>query len=428
MSGGAVWITGVGGVTAAGSGWRALLTALETGHSGVRPGPVGEVGGGAKEAVIGAGDETVPGGGRGEARPVAEENRARKAAGPAALCPDPPRSAETRRLDRSAALFLAAVQEAWADAGLPSAAPEPARCGVFEGGSLGPMAGLLDAASGGSGRPARPSALLRFMTGAGGAAFAQGHGIEGPVLHLSAGSVSAACAIGEAALAIRAGRLEMAVAGGSECPLHPAIEGSFRAAGILSETACRPFAAGRDGTILGEGAAALVLESEAHARARGGRPRALLLAYGLSAEGLSMVAPDPDGCGVAAAAGRALRLARAGPPGWIKTHGTATPLNDAAECRGLTRVLGPELPESPLVGLKSTLGHTLGASGAVETAAAVLALESELLPATLGTERPDPELPRCTLTAQPRELAARTALLLAASFGGRYAALVVGRA
>ncbi|MFO7586758.1 MAG: beta-ketoacyl synthase N-terminal-like domain-containing protein [Gemmatimonadota bacterium] len=410
MTGEGVWVTGVGAISAAGLGAPALLDALAAGRGGIRP---------ASPDADGPGPAGRP--------PL-----------PAAPCPDPPRDPETRRLDRTAALFHAAAVEAWEDAGLPDAAPEPARAGVFEGSSLGPMAGLLDearaaAAARSEGAPGRerrprPSALLRYLIGAGGALFAQRRGIDGPVLHLSAASVSGACAIGEAAEAIRSGRLDVAVAGAAECPLQSAISDAFEAAGILSPRDCRPFDARRSGTVLGEGAGVLVLESETRARARGARPRARLVGYGLAVEAGSMVAPEPGGRGVAAAAVRALRGARAGAPGWIKAHGTATRCNDAAECRGLAALLGDALTTAPLVGLKATLGHTLGASGALEAAAAVLALEAGLLPGTLGTDLPDPELPPCSVSARPRERAARTALLLAASFGGRCTALVVARA
>lgn len=392
-----VWITGLGALTAVGPDTDALARALLGECSGLKPMPDSC---GTQAGIVG---EIPP-------------NRL------------------ARRLDRSASMFLTAALEAWSSAGLNPDSLNAQRCAVAEGSSLGSMSELLDMASAhaGAGR-ARPSALLRFMSGAGGAAFAQAHGIQGPVLHFSAGSVSATCAIGEAFRWIEQGRVDVVVAGGAECPLNPSIVEHFRAAGILadrtdSDRPCRPFDATRTGTVLGEGAGVLVLESSNHARRRGAEPRAVLRGYGLSCETNSMFAPDPTGAGVTAAAEQALRAAGGCRVGWIKTHGTGTRQNDAAECRGLANVFGSDLRDTPLTSLKPLLGHCLGASGSVETVAAILALDAHIVPPSLGTQQVDPELPACTVVTQARETGADDILLLAESFGGRCAALVLGRA
>jgi len=140
-----------------------------------------------------------------------------------------------------------------------------------------------------------------------------------------------------------------------------------------------------------------------------------------------MTAPDPAGTGVIAAVTQALRAISPGDVDWIKAHGTGTAMNDAAECRGLATVFGPALARVPLTSLKPMLGHSLGASGAVETVAVVLALQEDLVPPTLGTECPDPALPPCRIALRGERLAARRVLLLSESFGGRCAALAVGR-
>jgi 3-oxoacyl-[acyl-carrier-protein] synthase II len=283
-----------------------------------------------------------------------------------------------------------------------------------------------------TGDEARPAGLVRFMTGAGGAALAHCHRLRGPVLHVSAGSVSAACAIGEAFQKIAAGLADVVVAGGAECPLQRDVIEHFRLAGILAAPrdagwACRPFDARRSGTVLGEGAGVLVLEEAGHAARRGARPRAVVGGFGLTCEAFSMISPEPGGTGVAEAVRAALGACSAEEIGWIKAHGTGTKLNDAAEVRGVARVFGARLCEVPLTSLKPALGHALGASGAVEAVAALLALESGFVPPTLGTERADPALPPCriALSAEPSD--ARAALLLSESFGGRCAALVVRR-
>lgn len=397
MSGRAVWVTGVGAVSAAGIGAAVLGDLLIEGRSGVRPLP--EL-------------DFLP-------------------AGQAAT---PPHSHASRHLDRSARFFLAAGEEAWQDAGLDDAPLDLSRCAVIEGSSLGPLADLLTEHNQQlmepSRRRARPSRLVRYMSGAGGAAFAQLHGMRGPVLHLSAGSVSAACAIGEAFQKISFGLLDVVLAGGAECPLHPEIASSFRSAGILSQPAqdappCLPFDRRRRGTVLGEGAGTLVLEAAEHARARGCKARAIVAGFGLSCEAYSMTAPDPTGSGVVQAVEDAIGTLDLGTIGWIKSHGTGTRLNDSAECRGLARIFGDCLPETPLTSVKPAVGHCLGASAAVETVGAILALEQRLIPPTLGSNEPDSELPRCTIPTSTTPCEKTAALLLAESFGGRCTALIL---
>lgn len=399
MSARRVVVTGLGAVSAAGVGAPALLDLMLAECSAVRPMP--ELGG----LPVGA-------------------------------APEPPPDRRTRRLDRAARLFVAAGEEAWRDAGLTPAADDPDRCAVLEGSSLGSLADLLSEhekfLAVADHRPPSPLMLVRYMPGAGGALLAQAHRVAGPVFHLSAGSVSATCAIGEAYLKIACGAVDVALAGGAECPLHPEIAAAFRAAGILAQNngvpaACRPFDRRRAGTVLGEGAGALVLESERHARDRGARVRAVVTGYGVACEAASMTAPDPEGRGVAAAARQALCAAGATAVGWVKTHGTGTRLNDAAECRGLQAVFGDALPDAPLTALKPALGHSMGASGGVETVAAALALERGIIPPTVGTEEVDPDLPPCTIARRAEATDARTVLLLAESFGGRCAALVIER-
>ena len=397
MTGREVWVTGLGAVSAAGIGAPALGDMLIQGRSGVRPLP--EL----------------------DHLPVGRANA-------------PPPHRADRHLDRSARFFLAAGEEAWRDAGLDNRSLDFKRCAVLEGSSLGPLADLLTEHSRqGTSRPAdsaRPSRLVRYMSGAGGASLAQLHGMRGPVLHLSAGSVSAACAIGEAFQKIALGLLDVVVAGGAECPLHPEIIASFRSAGILGEpdaggTACRPFDRRRNGTVLGEGAGVLVLEAAEHALRRGARPHAVVAGFGISCEAYSMTAPDPTGAGVVDAVGEALGALEPDQVGWIKTHGTGTRLNDAAECRGLATVFGKSLPATPLTSFKPALGHCLGGSAGVETVGAIIALQRRLIPPTLGSDAVDPELPPCTVPTVTSHSDRSTALVLAESFGGRCTALVL---
>jgi 3-oxoacyl-[acyl-carrier-protein] synthase II len=337
---------------------------------------------------------------------------------------------ESRRLDRGARLFLSAAREAWTSSGLDSSQQSGrSRMAVLEGSSLGAMGTLVDEARLPEAKNRRRARrLIRFMPGAGGAALAQELGIGGPVMHLSAGSVSAAAAIGEAFLMVASGRVDVALAGGGEAPLHPDILATFREAGILSpdpEWPCRPFDVRRLGTVLGEGAGVVVLEAADHARRRGAQRIGVLAGYEMVTEQCGMVAADENGAGVAAAAGAALRMAGTKRLAWIKAHGTGTRSNDLAEVMGLASMLSAELPGVPVTSLKSTVGHSLGASGIVELVAALVALRERCVPATVGSGELDPALPRCDIACSPRQATTGDVLLLSESFGGRTAALVV---
>jgi 3-oxoacyl-[acyl-carrier-protein] synthase II len=387
-----VWITGLGAQTAAGAGAAAMSEALQSGRSLAAP------------------DNAL--GGRWIARAV-----------------DPEVGRAGKRLDRSSQLFLAAAREAWRQGGFDKGGIDPDRVAVIDGSSLGPTSDLLatERERVRDGFPARmhPAHLIRMMFGAGGAAFAQEIGAHGSVFALSAGSTSGTVAVMEAWGKIRGGLADVAVAGGADAPLDPEVLAVFDAAGILAPVSdalpCRPFDLSRCGTILGEGAGVVVLERADHARRRGASPIAILLGAGISGEDGSMTAPDPAGAGITRAVRRALEAVPT-PIGWIKGHGTATRVNDAAECCGLDGLA----PAAPLSSLKPMLGHCLGASGAVELIAAIVALTKQVIPPTLGTTAVDPALGarRIALEAE-RMRSDHAALLLSQSLGGRCAALAV---
>ncbi len=390
---GAVWVTGVGVTSAAGIGREAMAALLRDERSALTASPALD------------------------SRPVGRA----------------PASSGVRRLDRSAALLVASAEEAWLDAGLDQQAPVAARCALIEGSSLGPLADTLSshAERVAAGFPVpRPSAILKYMGGTGGAEVARLHGIRGPVLHINAGSTSGATAIGEAYEMVASGRVDIAIAGGTECPLHPEIIAHFAASGLLAapdgaHAGCRPFDRWRSGTVLGEGAGMVVLESAAHARRRGARPRAIVQGFGMSCEAHSATSPDPTGRGVTAAVAQAIERVARGNIRWIKSHGTGTAANDVAECRGLEAAFGARLAELPMTSLKASLGHSLGASGATETVAAILAMNENFVPATLATEEIDPALPRCRVVRTREHAHAGVALVLAEGFGGRCAALAL---
>lgn len=393
----AVWITGIGTVSAAGPDAPALRDVLRQGRACLSPAP--DLGG----LVVGA---------------------------VAAL----PWTAAARRLDRAGSMFVAAAEEAWVSARLPDRAPDPRRAAVVEGSSLGPIGSLLAAVRVPGPPPGpRPSDLVRFMPGAGGVAFARHRGVEGPVSLVSAGSVSSAYAIGQAAAEIGGGRIDLAVVGGAEAPLQADIVERFIAAGILSlngdrRLPCRPFSADRRGTVLGEGAGVLVLEAEERARARGAPFLAIVRGFGAASETHSTTAPHPGGVGLVEAIRQAMGSLEPSSIAFVKAHATGTVMNDAAEAAALAAVFGDRLAELAVTGLKPTLGHCLGASGALETAAAVLALGDGIVPPLLGTSELDPQLPPLRLATRPGVTSGRTAILLHVSFGGRCAVLRIDRA
>jgi 3-oxoacyl-[acyl-carrier-protein] synthase II len=250
--------------------------------------------------------------------------------------------------------------------------------------------------------------------------------------------VSSACAtgahaIGEALCAIRAGRADVVLAGGAEAALTPLALAAFDRMGALSrrndepERASRPFDAGRDGFVFGEGAGVLVLESERHARERGARVIARVAGYGATADAFHLTQPDPEGDGAARAMTAALADAGVDPVDvdYVNAHGTSTPYNDRIETIALKTALGPEAKRIPVTSTKSQTGHLLGAAGAVEAAATALVIEHGVIPKTLNLDEPDPECDLDYVPGEPREQSVRVALSNSFGFGGQNACLVL---
>jgi 3-oxoacyl-[acyl-carrier-protein] synthase II len=243
-------------------------------------------------------------------------------------------------------------------------------------------------------------------------------------------------AIGDAARWIRSGAADLVLCGGADSELYPMGLASFCLLGALSTRnddpprASRPFDAGRDGFVLGEGAGVLVLEELGHALARGARIRAEVAGFGSACDAYRVTDPHPDGEGAFLAMRRALEEARLRPDqiGYVNAHGTSTVANDRAETRALRRLLGEAAPRVPVSSTKSMIGHLTVAAGAVEAIATVLTLESGTIPPTINLEGQDPD---CDLDYVPN--AARRARVEAAlsnsfAFGGQCASLVLARA
>jgi 3-oxoacyl-[acyl-carrier-protein] synthase II len=234
-----------------------------------------------------------------------------------------------------------------------------------------------------------------MMGNAGAAAVSMRHGLKGPSYGVVSACAAGTHAIGSAMRAIQYGDATAVVAGGTEAALTPLSRAAFAAVDALSPSGIsRPFDVRRDGFVMGEGAGVLVLENGEAARARGARIIAIARGYGATSDAFHITAPPAGGEGAAAAISRALEDAELTPDDlvYVNAHGTSTPINDRAETAALKTALGERAKTIPISSTKSAIGHLLGAAGAVEAVATILALRARLLPPTLGLEVPDPEL------------------------------------
>jgi len=248
-------------------------------------------------------------------------------------------------------------------------------------------------------------------------------GGAGPAL-----TVSTACSAGLHALGmgfemLRQGDVDVVVVSAVEVLTEAALAGFSVLRALTAASAPRPFDQRRDGTLLGEGAAALVLEPYQSAQARGARIWAEIAGYGSSSDGFHMTRPQPEGA--VRAIVQALGSTAPDEVDWIKAHGTGTPANDASEAQAIRAVFGAGGRRIPVTSLKATLGHSLGASGAVEAVAAVLALNGGFIPATLNLQEPDLGCDLDVVRDGPRPLEARTVLANAFGFGGNNAAILL---
>jgi 3-oxoacyl-[acyl-carrier-protein] synthase II len=333
------------------------------------------------------------------------------------------------RLTRTDGFAVYAAREALAHAGLDHA---PASAGVFVGTSTGGMLEgehfFSDLRADGSRRMAMSRLAAQQQNGPTDAV-ARTLGLGGPSVTLSSACSAATMALEAALESLRAGETDVALAGGADalCQLTYAGFNSLRA---VDEASCRPFQADRAGLSLGEGAGILVLETEAHARARGATILAELAGAGSSCDAHHMTAPDPSGAGLALAIRKALGDAGLGADGVdvINAHGTATPLNDAAEWSSLALVFGARASEIPLMTTKAFIGHLLGACGGAEAVASVLALTQRRVPVTPGEGAVDPECPARLVRGAPESVSrAETVLSVNLAFGGANAAALFRR-
>lgn len=252
-------------------------------------------------------------------------------------------------------------------------------------------------------------------------------GAHGPTFTLSSACASSAHALGEAMHMIRAGRVDVAIAGGSEAGLTIGAWTGWQSLGVLAPDTCRPFSLGRRGMVLGEGAAMLVLESEDHARARGARVIAELAGYGASSDAAHMTAPDVAGIAAAMRAAHADAGIAPDEPALISAHGTGTALNDPAEASALHQVYGSALERHSIIATKSAHGHMIGAAGAIEFLLGIRALAEGIAPPVLNHLGSDPA---CDLPLALTRRAIDSAILVSNSFafGGLNVVLIGQRA
>lgn len=346
----------------------------------------------------------------------------------AAEVPDPPDEVRHRlrawpRLSAADRFGLAAAWEAVGQAGV--GLDESA--GVYFGGSTAGMAeGERWFERVHEGGHASPRQLESHPLNSPGDAIARAFRVTGPVQSLSSACASGALAVGTALEALRAGEVDVALAGGADSLCRLTYSG-FNALRAVDARPCRPFRVDREGMSLGEGAGVLVLEREPEALARGAAPLAVLSGAGASCDAYHMTAPHPEGSGAAAAVLHALR--DAGYPlnavRWINAHGTGTPLNDASEWHALQELFGERAGTIPLAAVKGSVGHLLGSSGALEAVATVLVLRAGRIPPTPGGGTVDPDTPVDLILDAARTLSGDgVAVSTSFAFGGSNAALV----
>jgi len=405
-----VRVTGLGFVTPIGHTVEAFDDALFHGRSAVRAQALGIAGLDTAELAVAACD---------------------------AFQADTVRSSSRLPLDRGTAMALAAARDAVEQAGLQAGQVDPVRLGIFWGSGLAGAAAFDDGCRAlyAERRRMRPTTVLTVMPNAAVAELALQFGAQGAAIAYACACASSAVAIGEAMRAIRGGWIDVAIAGGHDAMLTPGVMASWHAMRVTAppppgapERACRPFAADRTGFALGEGAAALVLESPAHARARGAGDATPFVLAGYATQCDATHITQPDAAGQVRTMRAALRDAGldAAQIGHVNAHGTATGAGDAAEAASLAAVFGRGVPVSAT---KAIHGHALGGGGAIELVAALRALARGLVPPTAHLTQPDAAFDLDFVRGSAREAPAlRHVLSNSFAFGGTNAVLVASRA
>lgn len=344
---------------------------------------------------------------------------------------------EARRMDRFTQFAVSATMEALADARLQITEANREQIGVYIGTGIGGIGTLLVEAEVYRTRgPRRVSPFLvpMMLPDSAGGQVAITFGMRGPNLGMMSACATGTNAIGEAAQVIRQGRADVMVTGGTEAAINAVALAGFNNMGAMStrndapERASRPFDRERDGFVAGEGAGVLVLESEAHARARAAPIYGEVLGYGITNDAYHNTAPLENGAGAVVCMRQALQQAGLPPQAidYLNAHGTSTPLNDKSETAAIKTVFGESAYDLAISSTKSMMGHMLGAAGAVEAIFCLKALGDGLLPPTINYDNPDPE---CDLDYVPnyaRPKAIRRVMSNSFGFGGHNACIILG--
>lgn len=344
---------------------------------------------------------------------------------------------EARRLDRYDQFFLASTHQALVDSGIhyEEDDPEALRAGVVVGSGIGGMISFqegIDTMRARGHDRVSPLAITQIISNMAAGLVSIRYHLYGPNTCAVTACAASANAIGDAAEIIKRGAADVMVAGGGEAPVCEFAVAGFGQARALStrnddpEHASRPFDLNRDGFVMGEGAATLVLEEREHALARGAKIYAELVGYGMSADGYHITLPRPGGAGAARAMQNALDDAgvRAEDVDYINAHGTSTEANDSTETAAIKTVFGETAYSIPVSSTKSMTGHLLGGAGALEALVCILAIRDGIVPPTINYETPDPE---CDLDYVPnvaRTVAVKTAMTNSFGFGGHNVSLV----
>ncbi len=343
---------------------------------------------------------------------------------------------EAASMSRCVQFGVAAGKMALEHAGLVPDGIERERVGIYLGTSIGPLGHAMEQHAvfleKGIAR-VHPMAPAQNYPGVLASELAILLGLNGPAITISTACTSGADAVGLALAQIRAGVVDVALAGGSEAPIFPMLFASFDRLGLMSRknenpaAACRPFDLGRDGFALSEGAAVCVLESETYARSRGASLLAELAGFGASCDAYHHLQQDPSGRQAARAIESALRDAGAGVEdiGYISAHGTGTRANDTFETAVIKQVFGKRAYDVPMSSIKSMCGHLMGACGALELVACVKTLTDGVVPPTANLAMPDPDCDLDYVPNNARAASIGTILSNTFGFGSRNAALVV---
>jgi nodulation protein E len=334
------------------------------------------------------------------------------------------------KLDRFAQFALVAAREAIADAGIEWTPRLRASAGVITGTCNGGQASMDDSCEEfylRQRQSVHPFTILRVMSHAAASQLSMEFGITGPAFSLSTGCASSAHAIGQAYQMLRYGQIELALAGGSDATFSMFHLKSWEAMRVLTADTCRPFSQGRAGFVLGEGSAMLALETLEAARARGARIYAEIVGFGMSSDAEHLTRPSVEGAAQAINAALLDGALRPEQIGYINAHGTGAPVSDSQEAATIRQVFGKHAEKLAASSTKSMHGHALGATGALEAVATILALQRGALPPTVNFIAPDPQCDLDVIPNVARKADVEYALSNSFAFGGLNAVLAFRR-